>query len=183
MPADLPAYVPLDAELHRLGLAVEPAELHGALCGFLAGGGRAVRGDWLARVLPGSGIGAPAMGSPLDTLFQASLEQLYDLDLSLNLLLPDDTRPVAERADALLAWCRGFLGGFGLSGRGDTGLDQTASEALDDIGRIAASRIDYADPEEDDSALAEITEYVRVAVQLLFETCAARPPAPEHRLH
>ena len=38
---------------------------------------------------------------------------------------------------------------------------------LADFGRIAASRFDYDDAEEDETALGEVLEFVRVGVLLL----------------
>lgn len=176
----LPEYDQLNEQIRRLALSVDAPELHGALCGFLAGGGAGNRDNWLEQVLPGSGAASPEPDSPLDALFVASLGQLDDLNMGLQLLLPEDDRPVSERTGALLLWCRGFLGGFGLSGRDVATLSEEGAEALADLGHIAASRIDHADPEEDDSALSEISEYVRIAAIALFEECVE---SSHRRLH
>ena len=47
---DLPDIAAVDAASRQLGLAMDASELHGALCGWLAGGG-ATDGTWLARAL------------------------------------------------------------------------------------------------------------------------------------
>ena len=102
--------------------------------------------------------------------------------LGFALLLPDEDSAVAERADALLGWCRGFLGGFGLSAGAEPPLSPEASEALDDMSKIAASRLSYDDPEGDEAALVEVAEFVRVAALLLYGDCVGLPQA-RRRLH
>jgi uncharacterized protein YgfB (UPF0149 family) len=82
------------------------------------------------------------------------------------------------RADALLAWCRGFLGGFGLASGASPPLSEEGGEALADLGRIAGSALDYDDPDADEDALAEIEEFVRVAALLLHSDCVL---GPRHR--
>ncbi len=56
------------------------------------------------------------------------------------------------------------------------------AEVLADIGRIASSRFDYDEPEEDESALFEVLEFVRVGV-LLLHTELTRPRSARHSMH
>ena len=177
---DLPGWDDVAAEADRLSLASTPAELHGALCGWLAGGG-ADAPDWPARVLVDAELPVPAVGDALDRLRSASAAQLGDTDFGFELLLPDAADQVAERAAALFAWCRAFLGGFGLA-VGDKPLSDEGEEALGDIGNLAAARIDDVDPESDEEPLTEIEEYVRMAVLLLHAECAMGP-RHRQRLH
>lgn len=177
---DLPGWDDVAAEADRLSLASTPAELHGALCGWLAAGGEDAR-DWIARVLVDAELPTPAMDDPLDRLRKASVAQLGDTDFGFELLLPAAGDEVAERAAALFAWCRAFLGGFGLA-VGDRSLSDEGEEALGDIGNLAAARIDDVDPETDEEPLTEIEEYVRMAVLLLHADCAMGP-RHRQRLH
>lgn len=172
---------PLDqivSELRRDLPGVTPAELHGSLCGYLSGGPVPDRAHWLAQVMSDAGVIEPAPGSALDRLYAASLAQLDSPDFDFELLLPDAQAPVSERGDALVAWCRGFLGGFGLASGQRPGLSEDASEALSDIGSIASSDLDYEDPEADEAALEEVVEFIRVAVLLLHSDCVL---GPRHR--
>jgi len=74
-------------------------------------------------------------------------------------------------------WCRGFLGGLGLSGANlESGLSEDGAEILRDFGTIAASRFEYDDAEEDETALTEVLEFIRVGVMLLHAELA---PVPE----
>ena len=65
MSESLPAPAEVDAEIRALQLALGASELHGGLCGWLAGGG-ADRADWLAPVLADDTLPAPVAGSALD---------------------------------------------------------------------------------------------------------------------
>ena len=177
---DLPGWDDVAATADRLSLASTPAELHGALCGWLAGGGADVR-DWPARVLVDAALPTPAVDDALDRLRSASARQLSDTDFGFELLLPEAADQVAERAAALFAWCRAFLGGFGLA-VGDKPLSEEGEEALGDIANLAAARIDDVDPDSDEEPLTEIEEYVRMAVLLLHADCALGP-RHRQRLH
>lgn len=178
---DLPRHEDVASELNRLHVGIGAAELHGSLCGFVSGGGTAGRGDWLLQ-LALEADGRPPPQGALDQLFLASQAQLGDPDLGFGLLLPDEDAPLAERAEALLSWCRGFLGGFGLGAGAEPPLSAEGREALEDLGKIAASRLSYDDPEGDEAALLEVSEFVRVAALLLHSDCTRVPRTPR-RLH
>jgi uncharacterized protein len=174
---DLPAAEAVAAELQAAQLATTPAELHGALCGWLAGGG-AQDGPWLARLMVDDSLPRPAEGSPLDCLRAASAAQLEDRGFAFDLLLPEPGASLAERSGALFDWCRGFLGAFGLAAGADPKLSRESNEALTDLARLAASVPQEEGDQEDEEALAEIEEFVRVAALLLHGDCVL---AARHR--
>ena len=169
---ELPAYDEVERAAREAGLGMGASELHGSLGGWLAGGG-AGDADWLAKVVADPQQAAPVAGSVLDTLRQASARQLDDRDFAFELLLPDAEASLAERAAALFDWCRGFLGGFGLSAGAQPPLSEEGGEALADLARLAQAMPEQGEDEaEDEDALAEIEEFVRVAVLLLHGDCA-----------
>jgi len=163
----LPPHDAVEHEIAQLQLGVDAAELHGSLCGFLSAGGELSMRDWLQRLeVDAEGGEAPPDGA-LAGLYLATRAQLGDPDLGFALLLPGEDDPVDARAEALLAWCRGFMGGFGLVA-GSTGrLSAEAREAFEDLGKIASSSLSYDEPEADEQALTEVSEFVRVATLLL----------------
>lgn len=175
--SDLPDIADVAAASRQLGLAMDAPELHGALCGWLAGGG-AVGAGWLGRVLADDAMPDPAPESALDQLRRASSAQLEDRGFGFELLLPAANRPLDERAEALFAWCRGFLGGFGLSAGAAAPLSEEGQEALQDLARLAKAAPESSEDEEDEDALAELEEFVRVAVLLLHGDCVL---GPRHR--
>jgi hypothetical protein len=175
---DMPEYTEVAAQLAQQQLGVDAADLHGALTGFLSGGGDAGRGVWLGRVMADPEAPALAPDSALDQLFVATEVALESPDFGFDLLLPDESTPVGERGDALVAWCRGFLGGFGLAAGADPPLSEDGADALKDLAGMAASELAYEDEESDEEALAEVVEFVRVAVLLLHGDCVM---GPRHR--
>ncbi len=173
-----PNHDELERLLARLQAGVDAAEVHGALAGFLGAGGRVHADAWgealaLDAVLEAQ-TDAGADAAALRALFDATAAALADEDDAFAPLLPDDEAALSSRANALVAWCRGFLGGFGLANpRARGALSEDADEAIADLGRIAASELSVEDSEADEFAYAEVLEFVRVAALMLRDECAA----------
>ena len=175
---DLPTPEDIDEASRALQLGASVAELHGGLCGWLAGGGEDTAA-WPARALADPALPAPAPGSALDGLRRATVAQLGDGEFSFELLLGDDDLPLRQRAQALFDWCRSFLGGFGLAAGAQPPLSEEGAEALQDLARLAGASVQEIDEDdEDESALSELEEFVRVAVLLLHGDCVL---GPRHR--
>ncbi len=161
---------------------IEAAEAHGTLAGALC----ALEGysfeDWLAEILPD---GPETSGPPpaLDGLYDATRAALHGATMEFDLLIPEDDAPIEERTRALSLWCNGFLYGLGTSGAADPArLSADAGEVVRDLTEITQAGVDAADgAEENEAALAELVEFVRVGVQLVFEEAGrlrASVPAP-----
>lgn len=176
-PSELPSWAEVAAASQQWRLAADPAELHGALCGWLSGGG-ADLAAWPARVLADEQLPEPEPGSALDRLRVASVAELEDRSFAFELMLPGPDVPAVERAEGLFGWCRGFLGGFGLAAGANPPLSEEGAEALQDLARLAQASPEGGDEDEDEDALAEIEEYVRVAALLLHGDCVM---GPRHR--
>jgi len=172
----LPHWAEMLAECQRLHLPVMPSELHGGLSGWLSGGGNDPVA-WLQEVLVDAEIPLPQEDDPLARLFQATLTQLDAPDFSFTLLLPDAGTSLLERSQALFAWCRGFVGGFGLAVGDRQVLSEEGQDALADLIRLSREQGQIEGDEEDEMALAEIEEFVRVAALLLHGEHAP-PPSP-----
>jgi len=183
-------YDRLDALTRRLHLAVTAGELHGSLCGFLAGGGKAGGDSVLAQLQlepeaeAEADAAAPGDQALLAELVRACIAALADPELGFEPLLPADDRPLAERAEAMVEWCRGFLGGFGLTGAASHAqLSDEAREMLRDLGAIAGSSFDYGEANEDEDALIEVHEFMRVGAMLLYAECADPVPPASGTIH
>lgn len=161
----IPTFASVQSELSQLELGIDADELHGSLCGFLCAAGSASALEWPVQLALDS-VASERLGAdqPLGALYGCSVHQLSDPQLGLILLLPDE-EDVEVRANALLAWCRGFLGGFGLAG--GSAQSDDSREALSDLANIASSALSFDDPERDAASLEELIEFVRVAVLLL----------------
>lgn len=169
------SHAELGQELARLRFGVGPSDLHGSLIGYLCAGGRTDARHWLKALE----IDTPPNAAPpasLDRVFAECNAALDDPELRFEPLLPDAEAPIDARADALVEWCRGFLGGIGLGGGSGTSVSPDASEILRDLGTIAGSRFEYENAEEDESALAEVIEFVRVGVLLLHAELGVPQP-------
>ncbi len=170
MSDSLPNYADVAEQIAALALSVDPAELHGSLCALRCGD--LPRANWLAEAMIDADMALPSSDSPLGRLDALTVAQLASADFGLELLLPEPSEPVEARGIALVAWCRGFLGGIGLAGIEPT-LGEESREALGDIARIAESDVSYEDPEADEEALMELEEFVRVAALLIHGDCLA----------
>lgn len=180
-------YEELDELVHRLRLGTTAAELHGSVSGFIAGGGQLGTTPVLSLLqLDAESPGLDSSESALlDTVAQQCRAQLDDSDLGFEPLLPADDRPLPERADALVDWCRGFLGGFGLGGSAALSrLSEEAQEILRDLAAIGASALELGEESDDEDALIEVHEFVRMGAMLLFsEVNAAGRSGPSVRVH
>jgi uncharacterized protein YgfB (UPF0149 family) len=156
--------------LARAQSGIGPSDLHGSLTGYLCGGGVADARNWLRalelEVDPAAGNALPPQ--VLAGLYEQCAAWFEDPDLAFEPLLPGGDAPLAQRADALVEWCRGFLGGLGLAGVSrQHGLSAEGAEILRDFGTIAGTRFEYDDSDEDENALREVIEFIRVGVLLL----------------
>lgn len=162
------------AEIQRSLLAshavADPAEAHGTLAGALCALVPYRLEDWLAEILPDGGSAAGA-DPALQTLYAATVAALSGPDMQFDLLIPDEDRPVEERTHALTLWCTGFLYGLGTSGVADAQrLTGDLGEIVRDLTEITRADVDATDTAEaNESALAELVEFVRVGVQLVFD--------------
>jgi uncharacterized protein len=177
VPNTLPQATEVDAACRALGIATSAPELHGSLCGWLAGGGETADG-WLGRLLVDDALPDPEPEGTLDRLRRASAAQLEDRSFGFALLLPGEGASLAARSGALFDWCRGFVGAFGLAVGQDPSLSDEGREALNDLAKLAAASAQDEGDDEDEAALAEIEEFVRVAALLLHGDCAM---GPRHR--
>jgi len=148
----------------------DAAEAHGTLSGALCAAVPYTLDDWLAEILP-DGRAPQAAETSLREVFDATAGALRDRQMGFQPLLPHDDDSLALRTAALGEWCHGFLYGLG------TGHLQNLDSAGDEVGEILRdlTEITHVDVDPEDSeasneeAYAELVEFVRVGVQLLFE--------------
>src|SRR5690606_2906635 len=170
----MPSLPEVEAAGREHGLACGGSELHGGLCGWLAGGGQAGP-DWPARVMADEGLEAVAPGGVLDRLGRATAAQMEDQAFGFDLLLPDPEAPLYARSGALFEWCRGFVGAFGLAAGPAPPLSEEGAEALADLVRLAAAMPEGGGDQEGELALADVEEAVRVPALRLHGACALGP--------
>jgi yecA family protein len=167
-------YERLQTALQSADADCDAAESHGVICGFICAAGNSEPALWLDHLLgDGNTVSTAAQSarSLLKALYSETLLHLTDGDLDLVLLLPKDDTPLSLRSKALGEWCQGFLYGLALGGVGEDGVRKgDVGEIMRDFYEISSSRFDHEVTDEDEeSAYAEIVEYVRMSVLLCRE--------------
>ncbi|MGI9246233.1 MAG: UPF0149 family protein [Steroidobacteraceae bacterium] len=159
------------------GSSVLAAEAHGCLVGALCARRVYLEAEWLEELLPEAPEQAsrPALADgPLRDLFERSRAVLEAPDMEFEPLLPPDAASLAERVEALGAWAQGFLYGFGAAGPFPRGaLPSDVTEVLSDVAEVAkAGNVGAESAEVEETALAELVEFLRVGVQLVYDELA-----------
>ena len=166
-------YDQLAAVLALAQLDLSVSEMHGIVCGAICNKVKTgTEPALLELVAAGSDATelAHTVRQPLAELYEQVSAQLHDREAGFALLLPDDDGDVVGRTEALAEWCRGFL--LGLLHDHVLAVNELPGEAKESVGDLLAISDMEAwqdDPEDNDWALAEVEEYVRVAVQLVYE--------------
>jgi hypothetical protein len=175
-----PTYHQIQLLLAQERSLADAPEAHGTLAGGLCGASGYRFEDWLREILPEGRAGAAATAT-LQELYTATAAALLQPDMEFELLLPDDEQPIEVRTAALAQWCQGFLYGLGTGAIPDASkLPGDAGEIVRDFVEVSRAGVDAEqDEESNESAYAELVEFVRVGAQLLFEELAgARRPTP-----
>jgi uncharacterized protein len=165
----------------------DAAEAHGTLTGCLCAAIRYRFEDWLLEILP-EGRAQPLAAASLRELYQETAGALEASEMEFELLLPEDEASLDARTVALGQWCQGFLYGLGGSAIQDTNaLPGEVGEIVRDLSEITRVGVDDGQSvESNESAYAELVEFVRVGVQLVFEELSPlrdQPSSPGAPLH
>lgn len=180
-------YTEIQRVLDDARAVTDAAEAHGTLAGSLCAAPAYRFEDWLQEILP-EGQAQPASAAPLHELFEETHAALGTDEMQFQPLLPEDERPLDARAAALAQWCQGFLYGLGSSRIHDASrLPGDVGEIVRDLTEITHAGVEGSQTaESDETAYAELVEFVRVGVQLIFEELEPfrvqpeRGPGPLH---
>jgi hypothetical protein len=177
-----PNYERTARQMAGAGIEAGPAEAHGLACGLICGGATNVAACWESELFEAPDAGdvlAAECRRSLTGLLARTLDEMDGDEMGFTMFLPDDERSLAERAMAVRDWCEGFLYGFGLSGTSPAGvLSAEGREALRDLGELTRLDAEHVGQGEDEeAALTEIVEFVRVAAMLIREEVAAHHEA------
>jgi uncharacterized protein YgfB (UPF0149 family) len=164
-------YDDISQAISNLGLNFLPEELHGQMCGVLISSPISKVEDWLFELIGSrdeNNIIAKSGVTKISGLLSATLSDLNNNEFKFELLMPDDEALMPIKLQSLANWCDSFLYGFALS---EVKIDE-GSESMGFIKDL--SEIAMVDTQDDanvqnDLALEELLEYVRVGVLLLQE--------------
>jgi uncharacterized protein len=179
--SDLLRYDQLAEALARLGFAQLPAEYHGALCGALCV--KEPEDIDPVGLLESGGQSADGTAEATRALHQLrgqSALAFTGSDLTFNPLLPDDDQGLPQRVQALSAWCEGFL--FGLASGRPLNMKQCSPELKEIVRDFTefthAGVTEEEDGEIEETAYAELVEYIRVGAQLIYLELHERDAEP-----
>lgn len=167
------------AVLSQVGYDDHPAAYHGSLCGAVC---RQKAEEVDPALLLDDAATTPnaAQMQILLRLRDEMLAALTDLQSAFTPMLPDDEATLAERTEALGAWCEGFL--FGIAGRIQLNLRECSEEVreiIKDFTEFTRGSLDSGESDEtEENAYVELVEYVRVGAQLIFMELHPRHGAP-----
>lgn len=175
-------YQALNEAIEDKSMLTDAAEIHGIIVGQLSGGIAADSNDWLSNLCDLTNNGEP-MPEPvqhlIDDLREVTGKTLLDEQLGFRLLLPEDDAEFTEQAEATSQWVQGFLAGFACASPKLDDASDELNECLRDLGEIALLEVPEEGDEENDIALTELQEYVRIAAMMAFAEFGLPPQAPE----
>jgi hypothetical protein len=185
MPQQAPPFDELQRVLSQSRALTDAAEAHGTLVGSLCSM-QCSLDDWLAEILPRRAD--PGLADSLRAIFDSTSVALGDGSMTF--------QPAAQRrrldrrlTSALGEWCQGFfMDWHGLGLPEAFGPRGEAAEVVRDMTEITHVDVDpQDDPETNEAAYAELVEFVRVGVQLLYEQLQPlrepRPTGTRETLH
>lgn len=161
--SERPAFHGFEALTERYGAAA--SECHGLLAGALVSGARPeAAAETAAPSCPG--IAVPTLAAAATDLSRVLAARQF----AFQPWLPDDGEALEARVTALAAWVRGFVSGLGEAGARLRDGDADTREMLADLETIArGAAVTEAGSEAEEAAFAELVEYLRLAVQNLYE--------------
>jgi uncharacterized protein YgfB (UPF0149 family) len=183
----LPDYDELDTLLRAAGASSSPSEAHGVLAGVLCAP-EGAENAWPGLVLDNEAAAGALLLERLAKLLAQTRAMLADTEFGFVPLLPDETVSLSQQLEGLTSWCRGFLLGFSAGGnrelrvlspddsrdgggRAVSGTSAEAREFLEDMVQMSDAELEAegTDEESEARALAELVEYLRAGVQLLYD--------------
>jgi uncharacterized protein YgfB (UPF0149 family) len=178
---DFLSFDAIDAALRRVEAPTDAAEAHGSLCGLVCGLGESGQSAWLAETLPddqAKAVVREQAGNLLQALAVRTCAALEGAEMTFQPLLPDDAEPLVQRVDGLAQWCQGFNHGLFVAARiGDAEAELASgntAEIVSDFADMAQAAVGDEEPDaEGEAAYAELVEYIRVSVQLVYEELTA----------
>lgn len=154
------------------GAITSPSALQGWLTGYVCTGARLNKEQWLAESAEYLGIQedwADKAKLPILGFYQDELKNIQGEDMDYQLLLPSDDEDFGTRMQAFSDWAKGFLDGFGASGRiNESHLNEEVMEVLKHYDAFSYG-IDEDDIDDDSERLfTELVEHARVTALFMF---------------
>lgn len=164
-------YTQLNTALEQAGILVTAAETQGILCGLLCSPRPLTEDIWLKYLFGEMPIERMEENckNQLISLKIDTLSQLDSMEFEFTPLLPEDDCSLATRAQALGAWCAGFLFGLGLTGVKTHQLLNYVKEFLADMTLITRVALTEQENDGDEQGYYQLVEYIKVGVLTVYE--------------
>ena len=175
----LPTYAQVSAALLAASADIAPAEVHGLMCGLICASPYLNAPLW-EPFIP-SQKKNQASRAVFQDLYAGSTALISEFALEFSLLLPEETSDINLRTEELGLWCQGFLVGLrqgplklptppamqhALTAPEEASEAASALQDLAEIAQVSFGAI-HAN-EEEETALFELIEYVRLATLMLY---------------
>ena len=167
-------YTQIESTLALAGVELTVSEVHGTVVGSIANHLKTgISPDLLKLIEPDSDSNDGRyshLSELLYELYRENSETLFESNEGYELLLPDDDEAISMRVEALANWSRGYLLGLLYNDRFSIDqLPESGSEIARDMMEIAEAAAGAGEEEEENWALGELEEYIKVGTQLIFE--------------
>lgn len=171
---NIPSYDDVKQALGSAPNLITPAELHGILCGLICSGLKKLDPNSASETLMldlHQETDTDEINLVLNSLFVGTQNKIQAFELDFWLLLPDDERPLKERAYEFGKWCEGFISGMGLSGVPHSYQDRgEVNDILYKLSQAANIEFDSLGYDEGDEELfIQVTEFVRLSVFSIYQ--------------
>jgi hypothetical protein len=165
----------LDEALENCDSGRNSIQAHGLLCGYIMTHGLKGHDMWLHRMFENnSNEKGDKYKYIFDDLFIKTWRQLEERQSEFELFLPGDDRGLLTRAKAIGSWCDSYLHGLISSVTTEKlkkaiNREPTSILIKDLLEMTKATIREEDDDETNERSYAELVEYTRIAVQLIFE--------------
>lgn len=169
------SFTQIEATLDLAGIEeLTPSEVHGTIVGAMSNHMKSgVTPDLLKLIEPTADANDgrfTQLTAMLYEMYRENSELLIETKDGFDLILPDEDETIDVRVDGIASWCKGYL--LGLLYNNAFSIDQlpeSGPEIARDLMEIAEAAAGADDESEEDWALAELHEYIKVGAQLIFE--------------
>jgi len=167
-------FTQIEASLALAGVEMTASEVHGTVVGAISNHLKSGHSPDLLKLIEPSADANDGRFAPLSDLlydlYRENSEALFESKESFDLVLPSDDESIDTRVECLATWSKGFL--LGLLYNNAFSIDQipeSGPEIARDMMQIAEAAAGADDQQQEDWALAELHEYIKVGSQLIFE--------------
>ena len=171
-------YDKLDELRKSASIDMSLPETHGGICSQIC-----FQSDYFEEFIPldNSDDGATVSvqiatyRKALKKIIERDLNKLKDGDLSFELIIPDESNLIQDRAEALSIWCQGFVDGVSfLMTEHDFKIDQDQKkesfEIIEDFTQISTlDSHSISGKVDEELSLMELIEFVRLSVQMIYD--------------